>query len=172
MRRGFELFQSVDPQVVMQPLGLNSSDSRNRLEKQDGIDFAAQVLQHRQPAGFDQTTDGNRQTVADGRNPLQAFDAFARVQVGNGLRQTGDRHGSVPVRVHAERIRALSFQQVRQLVQPPRDLVYCVVTLSGLSLPIARIDESPTRLGRIGPQHLKLAAVRTGYFDLSLLGIW
>ena len=79
MRRGFELFQSVDPQVVMQPLRLNWSDSRNGLEKQDGIDLAAQVFQHRQSACFDQAANRDRQTVADGGNPLQTFDAFARV---------------------------------------------------------------------------------------------
>ena len=84
MRRGFELFQSVDPQVVMQPLGLNRPDSWNRLEKQDGIDLAAQVFEHRQTAGFDQTADGDRQLVADGGNPLQTFDPFARVQIGHG----------------------------------------------------------------------------------------
>ena len=137
MRRGFQLFQSVDPEVVMQPLGLNGSDSRNRLEKQDGIDFTAQVFEYRQTAGFDQTADGDRQPVANGGNSLQTCDAFALVQIGHWLGKTSDRHGSVPIGVHAERIGALSFQQARQLVQPPRDL------LVGRHLDRSRHSRSP-----------------------------
>ena len=123
MRRGFQLFQSVDPQVVMQPLGLNWSDSRNRLEKQHGIDFAAQVFEHRQTAGFDHAADGDRQPVANGRNPLQTSMPSRSYRSDTGSGKTRDRHRSVPIRVHAERIGALSFQQARQLVQPPRDLL-------------------------------------------------
>jgi len=47
MRRSFKLFQRVNPQIVMQTLGLNGSDSRNRLEKHDGIDLVPQVFQQR-----------------------------------------------------------------------------------------------------------------------------
>ena len=111
MCRGFQLFQSVDPQIVMQPLGLDWSDSRNRLEKQDRDRFRRAGVRASAAGRFPPCRGRRSPTVANGGNPLQALDTFARVESGHGLRQTSDRHGSVPIRVHPERIGALGFEQ-------------------------------------------------------------
>ena len=74
----------------------------------------------------------------------------------------------MPIRVHPERIGALSFQQVRQLVELPRDLVVA----RHLRRPsLARFDDLRLGLVELGPQHLELAAIRTGHFDPGFLAI-
>ncbi len=122
VRRGFQLFQRIDAQVVVQPPGVDRADTGNRLQQLHRIAFSAQAIQHREPSEAHDIANRDRQPVADAGQFAQPFKTLALENLADRPLQATHGLRPAPVGLYAERAGALFPQQTGDFVQPHRYL--------------------------------------------------
>jgi hypothetical protein len=122
VRGRLEFFQRCDVQLLVNAFGQCSPDPRHRGEQNDRIAFSPEPIEHRKPACRHDEADRARQGRADGRKSIKTFQAFFMEDVDDTARQLSHRRRGVSVRLDAEGVGLLLFEQPGSLVKPVRHL--------------------------------------------------
>ena len=134
----FQRFQCVDVEGVVYGLGQPGADSGHCLEQMLRVQGAAQSLELPPSSRGDDLGDCRRDPLADvgqGGQPLVSFGGENLLDI---TRQGLQRRGRPAVRLHAERVRPLQFQEFRHLLESSGDLlVDRMRSHSGDSIPIS-----------------------------------
>lgn len=121
VRRRFQILESHDAEVVIEPVGERPADAGDRSEDRRRIAFAAQPFEDGEPARADGGEDRPRENRPDPRQTIEPAEPFRGEDLRDGPSELAQRTRAAAIRLHTEGIRSLPLEQGGDFLEPSGD---------------------------------------------------